>query len=207
MEIFKTLISDLHLPKIYYVKNELILQQSTPIDALIYCEFADLTIYHINFHGKEFILSNDNKYTGLLGEMEFFQPEPNSTLTIKANKSGYLYKIPRAKLLQAFTTRPEISLYLLESISSRYNENVTKLMNNITLSARDNVIGHILDIYKFTEVNMFKIPITLKAKQLGITSRCYRQILQDLEKEKKLLKEGTRYQIIDIAKLKTEVFC
>ncbi|MUL10809.1 Crp/Fnr family transcriptional regulator [Aliivibrio fischeri] len=205
MDLFQQLISELNLPKISYVKNELLLQQSTPINSLLFCQDADLTIFHINEHGKEFILGVDTNYSGPLGEMEFFQQKPYSTLNVKANKAGYLYKIPKLKLLELLREKPELTILLLEFISTRYNKNITKLMNNITLSARINVIEQILELKQHSNSPLFKIPVTLKAKQLGITDRCYRQILQVLEKENKLIKQGHEFELLDEKALKDEV--
>ncbi|UJF17959.1 Crp/Fnr family transcriptional regulator [Vibrio sp. SS-MA-C1-2] len=205
MDLFRKLILELNLPKISYVKNELLLQQSSPINSLLFCQDADLTIYHINEHGKEFILGIDTHYVGPLGEMEFFQQNPCSTLNVKANKAGYLYKIPKLKLQELLRQNPDLAILLLETISTRYNKNVTKLMNNITLSARINVIEQILELHQYANNDLFKIPVTLKAKQLGVTTRCYRQILQILEKENKLIKEGNEFKLINEKALKEEV--
>ena len=78
-------------------------------------------------------------------------------------------------------------------------------MNNITLSARINVIEQILELKQHSNSSLFKIPVTLKAKQLGITDRCYRQILQVLEKENKLIKQGHEFELLDEKALKDEV--
>lgn len=191
------IIKSIGIPEIKYDKNTYLLRQSDPVPAMYYCQNASLTISYINSNGNEFILKVDEDYTGFLGEMEFFQGDNHSLFSVKANKPGIKYAIPQHHFLKMLSKNHDIFLALMASMSRRYNRNMQTLIANLTQPTKTSVINQILEAKNLANGKPFKLPMTLGAKKIGITSRSYRRIVHELIDEQKIAKIGTSYQVLD----------
>lgn len=192
-----TIIKSIGISETKYDKNVYLLRQYDPVPEMYYCQNASLTISYINSNGNEFILKVDEDYTGFLGEMEFFQKDNHSLFSVKANKLGVKYIIPQHHFFTILGENHDVLLDLMASMTKRYNRNMQLLIDNLTQPTKTSVINQILEAKNLANGKPFKLPMTLGAKKIGITSRSYRRIVHELIDEKKMTKIGTSYQVLD----------
>lgn len=192
------MVKSIGLTAINYEKNVYLLRQKSQVSNLIFCTNASLTISYVNVCGNEFILKVEDNYTGFLGEMEFFQENNNSLFSVRANRPGNLYKISKSNFLTILGDNPEVFIYITSLITKRYNRNMHELIKNITQSTRVSIINQILDAKSRASDDFFKLSTTLGAKKLGITTRTYRRILNDLLQEGRIEKSKPYYKIINL---------
>ena len=196
MEDIAAIIKAIGIAEIKYDKNTYLLRQSKQVLELIFCEDASLTVSYLNSSGNEFILKVESNYTGFLGEMEFFQENNHSLFNIRSNKSGVLYRISKANFIKIVDNNASMLMYITSLITKRYNRNMHELISNLTQSTKVSIINQILEARKLANEEQFKISSTLGAKRLGITTRSYRRIINELIQEGKIIKSKPFYKII-----------
>lgn len=196
MEDIAAIIKAIGIAEIKYDKNIYLLRQSKQVLELIFCEDASLTVSYLNSSGNEFILKVESNYTGFLGEMEFFQENNHSLFNIRSNKSGVLYRISKANFIKIVDNNASMLMYITSLITKRYNRNMHELISNLTQSTKVSIINQILEARNLANEDQFKISSTLGAKRLGITTRSYRRIINELIQEGKIIKSKPFYKII-----------
>ncbi|WMB73149.1 Crp/Fnr family transcriptional regulator [Shewanella oncorhynchi] len=196
MEDIAAIIKAIGIAEIKYDKNIYLLRQSKQVLELIFCEDASLTVSYLNSSGNEFILKVESNYTGFLGEMEFFQENNHSLFNIRSNKSGVLYRISKANFIKIVDNNASMLMYITSLITKRYNRNMHELISNLTQSTKVSIINQILEARNLANEEQFKISSTLGAKRLGITTRSYRRIINELIQEGKIIKSKPFYKII-----------
>ncbi len=196
MEDIAAIIKAIGIAEIKYDKNTYLLRQSKQVLELIFCEDASLTVSYLNSSGNEFILKVESNYTGFLGEMEFFQENNHSLFNIRSNKSGVLYRISKANFIKIVDNNASMLMYITSLITKRYNRNMHELISNLTQSTKVSIINQILEARNLANEEQFKISSTLGAKRLGITTRSYRRIINELIQEGKIIKSKPFYKII-----------
>ena len=196
MEDIAAIIKAIGIAEIKYDKNTYLLRQSKQVLELIFCEDASLTVSYLNSSGNEFILKVESNYTGFLGEMEFFQENNHSLFNIRSNKSGVLYRISKANFIKIVDNNASMLIYITSLITKRYNRNMHELISNLTQSTKVSIINQILEARNLANEEQFKISSTLGAKRLGITTRSYRRIINELIQEGKIIKSKPFYKII-----------
>lgn len=198
MEDITTIVKAMGIAEIKYSKNTYLLRQSKQVSELLFCENASLTISYINSSGNEFILKVEDDYTGFLGEMEFFQENNSSLFSVRSNKSGTLYRISKANFIKIVEKNSDMFMYITSLITKRYNRNMHELISNLTQPTKASIINQILEARNLANEEQFKLSSTLGAKKLGITTRSYRRIINELIQEGKIIKTKPFYQIIDL---------
>ncbi|MGE6382908.1 Crp/Fnr family transcriptional regulator [Shewanella baltica] len=198
MEDITTIIKAMGIAEIKYSKNNYLLRQSKQVSELLFCNNASLTISYINSSGNEFILKVEDDYTGFLGEMEFFQENNSSLFSVRSNKSGTLHRISKANFIKVVEKNSDMFMYITSLITKRYNRNMHELISNLTQPTKASIINQILEARNLANEEQFKLSSTLGAKKLGITTRSYRRIINELIQEGKIIKTKPFYQIVDL---------
>lgn len=198
MDDIATIVKAIGIAEIKYHKNSYLLRQSKHVSELIFCENANLTVSYINSSGNEFILKVEDNYCGFLGEMEFFQENNCALFNIKANKSGVMYRISKANFIKIVEKDSNMFMYITSLITKRYNRNMHELISNLTQSTKVSIINQILEAKNLANEEQFKLSSTLGAKRLGITTRSYRRIINELIQEGRIIKIKPFYKIINL---------